>query len=123
MEVQAKEKIQFEKGSSKLAKVSDAILDRVVAIVKESPSIKHIEIRGYTSSEGIVAKNKALSQARAENVMAYLIAHGIPKDLLNAKGFGPDDPIAPNDTEENREKNRRVTFEVEEMRVHGEARP
>jgi OmpA-OmpF porin, OOP family len=123
MEVQAREKIQFEKASSKLVAVSDAILDRVVNIVKETPSIKHIEIRGFTSSEGIAAKNKALSQARAEAVMAYLIAHGIPKEKLNAKGFGPDNPIAPNDTEENREKNRRVTFEVEEMKVGGEPRP
>jgi outer membrane protein OmpA-like peptidoglycan-associated protein len=123
MEVQAREKIQFEKGSAKLAKISDAILDRVVNIVKESPNIKHIEIRGFTSSEGIVAKNKALSQARAEAVMGYLIAHGIPKEKLNAKGFGPDNPVAPNDTEENREKNRRVTFEVEEMKVEGAPRP
>ncbi len=123
MEVQAREKIQFEKASSKLVAVSDAILDRVVNIVKETPSIKHIEIRGFTSSEGIAAKNKALSQARAEAVMAYLVGHGIPKDKLNAKGFGPDNPIAPNDTEENREKNRRVTFEVEEMKVGGEPRP
>jgi len=123
MEVQAREKIQFEKGSSKLAKVSDAILDRVVNIVKESPSIKHIEVRGYTSSEGVPVKNKALSQARAEAVLAYLIGHGIPKEKLNAKVFGADDPIAPNDTEENREKNRRVTFEVEEMKVEGERRP
>jgi outer membrane protein OmpA-like peptidoglycan-associated protein len=123
MEVQAREKIQFEKASSKLVPVSDAILDRVVNIVKETASIKHIEIRGFTSSEGIAAKNKALSQARAEAVMAYLIAHGIPKEKLNAKGFGPDNPIAPNDTEENREKNRRVTFEVEEMKVGGEPRP
>lgn len=123
MEVQAKEKIQFEKASSKLVPVSNAILDRVVNIVKESPSIKHMEIRGFTSSEGIAAKNKALSQARAEAVMAYLVAHGVPKDKLNAKGFGPDNPIAPNDTEENREKNRRVTFEVEEMKVGGEPRP
>jgi OOP family OmpA-OmpF porin len=123
MEVQAREKIQFEKGSSKLAKVSDAILDRVVNIVKETPSIKHIEVRGYTSAEGNLDKNKALSQARAEAVMMYLAGHGIPKDKLNAKGFGPADPIAPNDTEENREKNRRVTFEVEEMKVGGEPRP
>jgi len=116
MEVQAKEKIQFEKGSSKLAKVSDHILEKVVAIVKESPQIKHIDIDGYTSSEGIPAKNKALSQARAESVLKFLIDHGIPKEKLTAKGFGSDNPIAPNDTEENREKNRRVTFEVEELK-------
>jgi outer membrane protein OmpA-like peptidoglycan-associated protein len=88
----------------------------VVGIVKESTQIKHIDIRGFTSSEGVPAKNKALSQARAESVMKYLIDHGIPKDLLSAKGFGSENPISPNDTEENREKNRRVTFEVEEMK-------
>jgi outer membrane protein OmpA-like peptidoglycan-associated protein len=123
MEVQAREKIQFEKGSAKLAKISDAILDRVVNIVKESSNIKHIEIRGFTSSEGVPAKNVALSQARAEAVLAYLIGHGIPKEKLNAKGFGAENPISPNDTEENREKNRRVTFEVEELKVEGERRP
>ena len=89
MEVQAKEKIQFEKGSSKLVKVSDAILDRVVDIVKESPSIKHIEIRGYTSSEGIVAKNKALSQARAED------ADGVPRRPRNREGYAQREGVRP----------------------------
>ena len=76
--------------------------------------IHHIVIEGYTSSEGAVAQNKALSQARAQSVVAYLEGHGIPKGILIAKGFGPENPVAPNDTEENREKNRRVVFNVKE---------
>jgi OOP family OmpA-OmpF porin len=111
-EVQVGHKILFEKASSKLDHHSDEVLDKVIAIIKSAPEVHHIRIEGYTSSEGILAKNKALSQARAESVMKYMIDHGVDKAMLSAKGFGPDNPVAPNDTEENREKNRRVFFNV-----------
>lgn len=115
-EVQVGHKILFLKGSAKLDHHSDEILDKVIAIIKESPEVHHIAIEGYTSSEGVPAQNKALSQARAESVMKYLIDHGVSKDMLMAKGYGPENPVAPNDTEENREKNRRVFFNVLEER-------
>jgi OOP family OmpA-OmpF porin len=111
--VQVGQKIMFEKASAKLDQHSDVLLDKVADILKDAAGeVKFVQIEGFTSSEGIPAKNKALSQARAESVMKYLLDKGIPQDKLGAKGFGPDDPVAPNDTEENREKNRRVVFHV-----------
>jgi len=51
-----------------------------------------------------------LSQRRAESVMKYLNAKGISADRMTAKGYGPDRPIASNDTAEGRTENRRVEF-------------
>ena len=113
--MQVGQKIQFEVNSAKLLKASDEILDKVVAILKESPQVKHLEIQGYTSLEGTKKHNQKLSEDRAASVMKYLVDHGISKDMLSAKGFGSDNPIAPNDTEANREQNRRVVFNVTEQ--------
>ncbi len=95
----------FKKASADLDPKSDHILDKASTIIGEGIKeniIHHIVIEGFTSSEGNPAKNKALSQARAESVVKYLEAHGIPKGILIPRGFGPENPIAPNDTEENR---------------------
>ena len=61
--------------------------------------------------------NLKLSDARAKAVMKYLVDHGIEKDRLTAKGFGSTKPIADNATEEGKEKNRRVEFNIVEQAV------
>jgi OOP family OmpA-OmpF porin len=94
------------------------ILDKVALILKEAPQVRRVQIEGYTSAEGGVDQNRKLSEDRARSVMLYLIEHGVAKDRLVARGFGPDNPIAPNDTELNREKNRRVVFNVVDQAEH-----
>ncbi|MEO6577223.1 MAG: OmpA family protein, partial [Polyangiaceae bacterium] len=72
----------------------------------------------HASSEGNAATNKTLSDARAKAVMAYVIKkESVDAARLSAKGWGSEKPLVPNDTEEGREKNRRVDFLVMEQDV------
>jgi outer membrane protein OmpA-like peptidoglycan-associated protein len=88
---------------------AEALLDRVVSFLKKNPQY-HVEIQGHTDSTGPLAWNMELSNRRAESVKSYLVSGGISADRLTTKGFGPHEPIAPNDTTANRAKNRRVDF-------------
>ena len=93
------------------------MLDEITDVIKKNPHIKKIQIEGHASSEGNAAYNKALSDRRAKSVMKYLVDHGIEAARLTAKGFGSEKPIATNDTEEGREQNRRVEFNILEQDV------
>ena len=71
-----------------------------------------IEIDGHTDNTGDAASNLTLSQQRAEAVRVYLIQQGADGNMLVAKGFGDTMPIAPNETEEGKFRNRRIEFVV-----------
>ena len=88
------------------------VLDAAVKVLKDNPSVR-IEIAGHTDSSGDPEQNRALSQQRAESVMKYLTEHGVAPTQLTAKGYGPDVPLQPNTTPENRAKNRRVEFTLQ----------
>ncbi len=103
------EGIHFASGSAQLTPASKIILDKVVRTLKNNPEIE-IEVRGYTDNTGRYEANLRLSQKRAEAVRDYLIAHGINGSRIKAKGFGPANPIADNNTREGRAKNRRIEF-------------
>ncbi len=87
------------------------MLDNVVASLTKSPGIR-LEIAGYTDDRGDPLYNRILSRRRAEAVMIYLVKHGIDARRLTAAGYGSDDPIADNSTEEGRQKNRRVELHI-----------
>ena len=106
------EKVQFDLNKATIKAESDSLLDEVGAVITKAPYIKKISIDGFASAEGNAAANKKLSDARAKSVMAYLVGHGIDKARLTAKGWGIEKPIADNTTEEGREKNRRVEFNI-----------
>ena len=71
-------------------------------------SSARLEVFGYASSEGSVAVNQSISQARADAFKNYLIAKSVKADRIKAIGNGIANPIASNDTESGRRKNRRV---------------
>jgi OmpA-OmpF porin, OOP family len=71
-----------------------------------------VEIRGHTDNLGSVQHNRQLSEKRALSVYNYLISKGIDKNRLHFKGFGPDNPVATNDSEEGRQLNRRIEFVI-----------
>jgi outer membrane protein OmpA-like peptidoglycan-associated protein len=73
-----------------------------------SSDLLHIQIEGHTDSKGAAKYNKALSLKRARAVSYYLIQHGIKPSKITTKGFGEDFPLEPNDSDDNRAKNRRV---------------
>lgn len=112
------EKVQFEVNSAKILEVSHDLLNEVAKVIQENPQIKKIEVEGHASAEGSDSHNKKLSDRRAKAVMKYLTGKaGIDKAMLTAKGYGEERPIASNDTEDGREKNRRVEFTITDQDV------
>ena len=86
-------------------------LDKLVAFLQNRPTLR-IEISGHTDNKGSARYNKKLSDDRAKSVVSYLIGKGIDVSRLEAKGYGFDQPIASNDTDEGRQMNRRTEFMV-----------
>ncbi len=103
--------IFFETNSSSLKSESYEELERVVRLLKDNPSIR-LEISGHTDNVGGYRANLRLSEARAKSVVEYLISKGIDKKRLEYKGYSFTQPVADNNTEEGRSKNRRVEFKV-----------
>lgn len=104
--------VSFQPSSAILTADSLPVLDAAVKVLKDNPSVR-IEIAGHTDSSGDAENNRVLSQQRAESVLKYLIDHGVVASQLTAKGYGPDAPLQPNTTPENRAKNRRVEFNLQ----------
>ena len=101
--------IEFETGSATLTPQGRAILDQMAAVLVKMTT-KTVEIIGHTDNAGNRQSNIALSQARADAVKGYLVARGITPTQLTTTGVGPDQPIAPNDTNDGRARNRRIEF-------------
>ncbi len=101
----------FARATANLLPSSFTELDRVVALMKENPSLT-IKLKGHTDSLGPAKRLLKLSQARAESVRDFLVEKGIAFERLTCEGFGGSEPLAPNDTPENQQKNRRVEFEI-----------
>ena len=110
--IQITDKVQFETGKSEILPVSFGLLDEVAGVLKDNPQIELLQVEGHTDSTGSAGINRKLSQARAESVMKYLTGKGVGGKRMVAKGFGPDRPLASNDTDEGKEQNRRVEFNI-----------
>jgi outer membrane protein OmpA-like peptidoglycan-associated protein len=106
--------IFFEFAQSNLLPDSYSELERLLEYLVENKTVK-IEISGHTDNQGSDAYNQQLSMERAKTVYHFLIAHGIDANRLSYKGYGKDKPVAPNDTEENRAKNRRTEILILEI--------
>jgi OOP family OmpA-OmpF porin len=116
--IEIREKIQFEYNKAIIREVSFDLMAEIADVIKKHPHIKKLRIEGHASAEGEDAYNKSLSDRRAIAVMKHLVEReGIPGEMLSAKGYGEEKPVAPNDTEENREKNRRVEFNIVEQDI------
>ncbi|HKP64945.1 MAG TPA: OmpA family protein [Polyangiales bacterium] len=104
--------INFRPNSSTLDPGSNDILNQIALTLRKHREIEQIEIGGHTDITGPRSLNMRLSRDRARSVRVYLIGRGIPPARLSARGFGPDKPLADNETDEGRSKNRRVEFLV-----------
>lgn len=103
--------IFFDFDKYELQEKSKTELNNVIKFLKEKPSIK-VEIGGHTDSDGSAAYNKQLSLKRAQSVVSYLVEKGINKSRLTEKGYGADNPIKENNSEENKQANRRIEFKI-----------
>jgi len=99
--------INFDTNKATIKPDSKPIIDQIVLLLKENTGLK-VSVEGHTDSTGTAAKNKTLSQERAQAVMNALVAAGIDKKRLAAVGWGQEKPLADNRTEDGKAKNRRV---------------
>lgn len=104
--------VNFETGKS-IVKDQDSydILNELVKIMEENPGF-NVEIQGHTDDVGNADANLKLSQDRADVCRNYAISKGISADRITAKGYGETKPIVPNNSTENRAKNRRTEFKI-----------
>jgi outer membrane protein OmpA-like peptidoglycan-associated protein len=104
--------IYFDPNKTNITPTAAKALDRNGALLKENPKIR-VEIGGHTDSGGSETANQAISDKRAQSAKKYLIdKFGIAENRLVAKGFGSTKPVADNQTNEGRAKNRRVEFRI-----------
>jgi OmpA-OmpF porin, OOP family len=99
--------ILFDFDKATLQQTSNKQLQDMVTLLSLNPELR-LEIQGHTDSDGNAGYNQQLSQRRAESVRQYLLLFGIEPARLQAKGLGETIPVAPNDSDENKAKNRRV---------------
>lgn len=107
----AAKKIQFRVNSAELTTGSYQVLDEVVRVLGESPDLK-MAIEGHTSAEGKYETNMKLSSQRADAVKTYLISKGIAEQRLTATGVGPNKPLNPGKTPQEKALNRRVELQL-----------
>ncbi|MDD7972137.1 OmpA family protein [Roseinatronobacter alkalisoli] len=110
-DILAEEQITFDPGSASLVADAARVLDQIAEILRDCGRLE-MEIAGHTDSQGRLETNMRLSQQRAEAVMAALLARGIPISGFEARGYGPEFPIADNSTASGREANRRIEFRL-----------
>ena len=101
----------FDLGKYKLRQESRSELNRMVDMLKSNPSIS-IEVIGHTDNQGNDDTNKTLSKNRANSVVNFLVEKGISKTRISSVGMGETSPVASNDTDSGRQKNRRVEFKI-----------
>ncbi|ADV48485.1 OmpA/MotB domain protein [Cellulophaga algicola DSM 14237] len=99
--------INFDTDKATLKPDGETLVAEIFTLLNENDSLK-LSIEGHTDSSGNVERNKQLSMDRANTVLYTLAGKGIAINRLTAKGFGAKNPISPNDSEENKAKNRRV---------------
>lgn len=110
--IMAQNTINFDSGGATLSGDNKSVLDKVAYVSKRCSHFQ-IDVLGHTDSSGARDANIALSKARANTVVAYLVAQGVSAQRLDAEGRGPDKPVASNDTLEGMAKNRRIDFVVQ----------
>ncbi len=103
--------VEFEPGSAVLRPTALPVLDDMVRAMQQLQG-KRFAVIGHTDGLGSRAGNVALSQSRAQAVKAYLVSKGVPMAAISTLGMGPDQPVASNDTDEGRARNRRIEFRV-----------
>src|SRR5512133_443481 len=106
------QQLHFRTGSDEILGESLQTLEQLRQLINESPNIARVAVDGHTDKVGSEARNLMLSRRRALAVVRWLIEHGVDERRLEARGFGPRQPLGTNQNEEGRAKNRRVEFNI-----------
>jgi OOP family OmpA-OmpF porin len=105
-------RIEFATNKPEITGDSFGLLDRVAATIERCPDAK-IEVAAHTDSAGSAARNRDLTQSRAEAIVDYLVDAGVKRERLSAVGYGESRPVADNGSADGKAANRRVEFTVE----------
>jgi OOP family OmpA-OmpF porin len=103
--------VNFAFDKSDLLPESYPVLDKAVKLLSDQPAVK-VEIEGYTDYIGTKVYNQELSVDRAQRVKDYLVSKGIAANRLTTVGYGKNNPVETNKTEEGRAMNRRIVFKI-----------
>jgi OOP family OmpA-OmpF porin len=120
-EIKITERVEFEFNSARLVPSSDPVLNAVLEILQQHAEISDVLVEGHTDNIGKPAYNKTLSDKRAASVVKWLMQHGIDKARLRSAGLGMTRPIASNDDDVGRQKNRRVEFHIKQDELKKQA--
>jgi outer membrane protein OmpA-like peptidoglycan-associated protein len=108
---QAFEDLEFATGKSLINETSGPNLDKLAEVLKKHPEFK-LQVSGHTDNVGNAAKNLKLSADRAASVKTYLVTKGVSAKQITTAGYGDKRPVAANDTDAGRQKNRRVELKI-----------
>ena len=115
LQIEIKQTVLFESGKAIIKAESFPLLDQVALQILSHKNIAMVRIEGHTDSLGPEEDNLYLSQDRADAVRRYLVKRGVPKNKLQATGYGETRPLSSNDTAAGRTRNRRVEFFLDIM--------
>lgn len=110
--IRVDEKIHFEFDSDEISPISEELLREIARVLNENPDVARVRVEGHTDTQGTAEYNLDLSQRRAASVVAALVRYGVDESRLEPAGYGFSKPIADNESEEGRAKNRRVEFNI-----------
>ncbi len=112
--------VEFDTGKASLKNtpVTNGILQCLADFLKNTPNVTKFSVRGHTDNQGDPNANQALSQQRADAVVAWLVSHGVDGNRLFAQGFGANRPLVPNDSPEHMAMNRRVEWHLDQWTGH-----
>lgn len=105
------ENVEFDFGKATLRPQSLATLNHLIEYLKRKSRV-HIEIAGFTDNIGTHAENQKLSLERARSIFKFLNQNGISEERMTIKGYGDSQPITENNSEEGRQKNRRIEITI-----------
>ncbi|MBU0764699.1 MAG: OmpA family protein, partial [Bacteroidetes bacterium] len=103
--------IDFEPGTATFMSSAKIELDNLFYLLEEHPSMKII-VQVHTEAGNDQESDMKLSEERAKAVTTYLTGRGTAEDMLSAKGYGSSRPLSDNDTEEGRNRNRRIEIKI-----------
>ena len=109
--------VEFDTGKASIkgSTNTNAILQCLADFLSNNKMVTKFTVEGHTDNAGDATQNMTLSQARADAILGWLTSHGADLSRLAAKGWGPQRPLAPNDSPEHMAMNRRVEFWVTDL--------